>query len=87
MMIIECSQERSYSTYSMFYGLIGERFCKLNRVWMDSFETAFKKYYTMVHQYETNRLRNIALFFGHLFTTDPISWMIFDCIEINEDDE
>jgi len=60
-MIIECcSQERSYST---FYGLIGERFCKLNRVWTDSFEEAFNKYYTTIHRYETNRLRNIARFF------------------------
>jgi pre-mRNA-splicing factor CWC22 len=38
-MIIEYySQERSYST---FYGLIGERFCKLNCVWTESFEQAF----------------------------------------------
>jgi pre-mRNA-splicing factor CWC22 len=83
-MIIECcSQERSYST---FYGLIGERFCKLNRVWTDSFETAFGNYYTTVHRYETNRLRNIARFFGHLFATDSISWMVFECVKINEDD-
>lgn len=83
-MIIECcSQERSYST---FYGLIGERFCKLNRVWTDSFEVAFNKYYTTIHRYETNRLRNIARFFGHLFATDSISWMVFECVKINEDD-
>ncbi|KAF8811941.1 MIF4G-domain-containing protein [Phlegmacium glaucopus] len=83
-MIIECcSQERSYST---FYGLIGERFCKLNRVWTDSFESAFNTYYTTIHRYETNRLRNIARFFGHLFATDSISWMVFECVRINEDD-
>jgi pre-mRNA-splicing factor CWC22 len=82
-MIIECcSQERSYST---FYGLIGERFCKLNRVWTDSFEEAFNNYYTTIHRYETNRLRNIARFFGHLFGTDSISWMVFECVK-NEDD-
>ncbi|TFK34887.1 armadillo-type protein [Crucibulum laeve] len=83
-MIIECcSQERSYST---FYGLIGERFCKLNRVWTESFEHAFTNYYTTIHRYETNRLRNIARFFGHLFATDAISWMVFECVKINEDD-
>jgi pre-mRNA-splicing factor CWC22 len=83
-MVIECcSQERSYST---FYGLIGERFCKLNRVWTDSFEEAFNNYYTTIHRYETNRLRNIARFFGHLFATDSISWMVFECVKINEDD-
>lgn len=83
-MIIECcSQERSYST---FYGLIGERFCKLNRIWTDCFEQAFTNYYTTVHRYETNRLRNIARFFGHLLSTDSISWGVFQCVHINEDD-
>ncbi|KAJ0283893.1 hypothetical protein COL922a_014380, partial [Colletotrichum nupharicola] len=38
-MIIECcSQER---TFSKFYGLIGERFAKINRLWSDLFENSF----------------------------------------------
>ncbi|EGN96287.1 hypothetical protein SERLA73DRAFT_94407, partial [Serpula lacrymans var. lacrymans S7.3] len=83
-MIIECcSQERSYST---FYGLIGERFSKLNRVWTDCLEEGFNNYYTTIHRYETNRLRNIGRFFGHLFGTDAISWAVFECVRINEDD-
>ncbi|OCH90656.1 MIF4G-domain-containing protein [Obba rivulosa] len=83
-MIIECcSQERSYST---FYGLIGERFCKLNRVWFDCFEEAFHNYYTTIHRYETNRLRNIARFFGHLIATDSISWTAMECIKLTEED-
>lgn len=83
-MIIECcSQERSYST---FYGLVGERFSKLNRVWTDCFESAFGNYYTTIHRYETNRLRNIARFFGHLIGSDSISWMAFECVKVNEDD-
>ncbi|KAJ3573317.1 hypothetical protein NP233_g2517 [Leucocoprinus birnbaumii] len=83
-MIIECcSQERSYST---FYGLIGERFSKLNRVWTECFETAFQNYYETIHRYETNRLRNIARFFGHLFSTDAVSWVVLGCVKVNEDD-
>ncbi|KAF8626276.1 hypothetical protein AX15_004949 [Amanita polypyramis BW_CC] len=83
-MIIECcSQERSYST---FYGLVGERFSKLNRVWTDCFEQAFRNYYETVHRYETNRLRNIARFFGHLFSSDSISWTDFECIKMTEED-
>lgn len=83
-MIIECcSQERSYST---FYGLIGERFCKLNRVWNECFEQAFGNYYTTIHRYETNRLRNIARFFGHLIATDSVSWAVLECIKLTEDD-
>ena len=83
-MIIECcSQERSYST---FYGLIGERFCRLNRVWFDCFEQAFRDYYETIHRYETNRLRNIARFFGHLIASDAVSWTVLDCIKLTEED-
>jgi len=77
-MIKCCSQERSYST---FYGLIGERFCKLNRVWTESFEKSLT-----LHRYETNRLRNVARFFGHLLATNSISWAVFGCVKINEED-
>jgi pre-mRNA-splicing factor CWC22 len=83
-MIIECcSQERSYSN---FYGLVGERFCKLNRVWFDCFESAFGTYYDTIHRYETNRLRNIARFFGHLLSTDSISWNVLESVKLTEDD-
>lgn len=83
-MIIECcSQERSYSNY---YGLISERFSKINRVWTDCFEQAFGNYYSTIHRYETNRLRNIARLFGHLFASDAISWAVWGCVRLNEDD-
>ncbi|KAF9453658.1 MIF4G-domain-containing protein [Macrolepiota fuliginosa MF-IS2] len=83
-MIIECcSQERSYSS---FYGLVGERFSKLNRVWTECFESAFQTYYETIHRYETNRLRNIARFFGHLFASDAVSWVALGCVKVNEDD-
>jgi pre-mRNA-splicing factor CWC22 len=83
-MIIECcSQERSYSK---FYGLMGERFCKLNLVWAQSFEQCFDTYYNTIHRYETNRLRNIARFFGHALATDAIPWSVFQAVKMNEDD-
>jgi pre-mRNA-splicing factor CWC22 len=83
-MVIECcSQERSYSN---FYGLIGERFCKLNRVWCENFEQAFANYYETIHRYETNRLRNIGRFFGHLVASDAVSWGVFHAVKMNEED-
>jgi pre-mRNA-splicing factor CWC22 len=83
-MIIECcSQER---TFNKFFGLIGERFCKLNRLWRDLFETMFAKYYDTIHRYETNRLRIIAQFFGHLLASDAIEWTVFNVIHLNEED-
>lgn len=83
-MIIECcSQER---TYSKFYGLIGERFAKLNRLWIELFEASFAKYYDTIHRYETNRLRNIARFFGHLLGTDAIGWHVLSVVHLNEEE-
>ncbi|KAF2837823.1 MA3-domain-containing protein [Patellaria atrata CBS 101060] len=83
-MIIECaSQER---TYDKFYGLIGERFCKLNRLWSDLFENAFATYYDTIHRYETNRLRIIAQFFGHLLSSDAIGWHVMSVIRMNQND-
>ena len=48
-MIIEtCSQER---TYNSFYGGLGERFAKLNRLWTALFEEKYKTYYETIHRY------------------------------------
>jgi len=83
-MVVECcSQER---TYSKFYGHIGERLCKLHRRWSALYEQSFCRYYDTIHRYETNRLRNIARFFGALLATDSISWASFDVVYMNEDD-
>ncbi|KAL1408296.1 pre-mRNA-splicing factor cwc22 [Vanrija albida] len=83
-MIVECcSQERSYSN---FYGLIGERFCKLNRLWTENFQEAFQKYYETIHRYETNKLRNIGRFFGHLLASDAISWAVLHVVHMNEEE-
>lgn len=83
-MIVECcSQEK---TYTKFFGLIGERFSKINRLWCDLFEQAFTKYYETIHRYENNKLRNIAMLFGHLFGSDAIGWHSLSVIHLNEDE-
>jgi pre-mRNA-splicing factor CWC22 len=83
-MIIECSAQEK--TYVKFYGLIGERFAKINRLWTDLFEQQFTKYYDTIHRYETNKLRNIARFFGHLLSSDAIGWHVFSVIHLNEEE-
>lgn len=83
-MVVECcSQERSFAK---FYGLLGERFCKLNQNWTMTFDQCFRNYYDTIHRFETNRLRNIARFFGHLLAQDAIPWTCFEVIKMNEDD-
>lgn len=71
-MLIECcSQERSYLK---FYGLLGERFAKLNPIWSDAFLSSFNTVYGNIHRLETNRIRNVAKFFGHMLSTDALPW-------------
>ena len=71
-MLIECcSQERSYLK---FYGLLGERFAKLNPIWSDAFLSSFSTVYGNIHRLETNRIRNVAKFFGHMLSTDALPW-------------
>lgn len=83
-MIIECcSQERTFLKY---YGLMAERFCKMNRVWGENFILAFNEVYETVHRYETNRLRNIAKLFAHLFFTDSIAWTCLSIVRLTEED-
>jgi pre-mRNA-splicing factor CWC22 len=83
MVIESCSQERSYDKY---FGLIGERFCKVNRIWADCYCGQFHEIYMTIHRYETNRIRNIAKFFAHLLSSDALPWSVFEIVKLTEDD-
>jgi pre-mRNA-splicing factor CWC22 len=83
MIVESCAQEK---VYIKFMGLLGERFARLNRMWMELFEESFMKYYSTIHRYETNKLRNIARFFGHLLSSDAIGWHVFSVIHLNEEE-
>ncbi|KAF2095619.1 MIF4G-domain-containing protein [Rhizodiscina lignyota] len=83
-MLVECASQEK--TYDKFYGLIGERFCKINRMWKELFEDAFAEYYSTIHRYETNRLRIISAFFGHLLATDALGWYVLSNIHLNEEE-
>ncbi|KAK7736827.1 pre-mRNA-splicing factor cwc22 [Diaporthe eres] len=83
-MVVECcSQEK---TYTKFYGGIGERLAKINRMWNDLFEAAFADYYEKIHRYDSNKLRNIARLFGHMFGSDAIGWHCLSIIHLNEEE-
>ncbi|KAL9104225.1 MAG: hypothetical protein Q9163_000825 [Psora crenata] len=83
MLVEVCCQEK---TYSKFHGLIGERLAKLNRLWAELFERAFMENYETIHRRETSQLRNNAKFWGHMLSTDAISWQVLSIISLNEDD-
>ncbi|SPQ97391.1 unnamed protein product (mitochondrion) [Plasmodiophora brassicae] len=83
-MVLECcAQERSYMR---FYGLLGERFCRLKREFEQAFEELFARQYATVHRHETSKLRNIAKFFAHLLQADALDWSVLEYISLTETD-
>lgn len=83
-MFLDCCAEQR--TYEKFYGLLAQRFCNINKIYIPPFEEIFKDTYQTTHRLDTNRLRNVSKFFAHLLFTDAISWDVLDCIQLNEDD-
>ncbi|ESW25473.1 hypothetical protein PHAVU_003G039000 [Phaseolus vulgaris] len=84
IMLLECcSQERTYVPY---YGLLGQRFCVINKVQQENFEKCFVQQYSMIHRLETNKLRNVAKFFAHLLGTCALPWHVLSYIRLTEED-
>eukprot|EP00271_Cylindrocystis_brebissonii_P023040 TRINITY_DN9221_c0_g1_i2.p1 TRINITY_DN9221_c0_g1~~TRINITY_DN9221_c0_g1_i2.p1 ORF type:complete len:726 (+),score=168.69 TRINITY_DN9221_c0_g1_i2:311-2488(+) len=84
VMLLECcSQERTYLRY---YGLLGERFCHINKVYQENFDKCFVKQYSMIHRLETNKLRNVAKFFAHLLGRSALPWDTLSYIRLTEED-
>ncbi|KAF7815665.1 pre-mRNA-splicing factor CWC22-like protein [Senna tora] len=84
IMLLECcSQERTYLRY---YGLLGQRFCMINKVYQENFDKCFVQQYSMIHRLETNKLRNVAKFFAHLLGTDALPWHVLSYIRLTEED-
>jgi pre-mRNA-splicing factor CWC22 len=83
-MLLECcSQERTYLRY---YGLLGQRFCMINKVHQENFKKCFVQQYSMIHHLETNKSRNVAKFFVHLLGTDALLWHVLAYIRLTEED-
>jgi pre-mRNA-splicing factor CWC22 len=83
-MIIECASQEK--THNKMYSLLAERFCKLRRYYEQGFAQAFHSQYTLVHRLETNKVRNVAKLFSHLFATDALPWSVMGCIRLTEED-
>lgn len=83
-MFLDCCAEQR--TYEKFYGLLAQRFCNINKIYIPPFEEIFKDTYATTHRLDTNRLRNVSKFFAHLLFTDAIGWDVMECIRLNEED-
>jgi pre-mRNA-splicing factor CWC22 len=83
-MLVECCAQEK--TFQKFYGMIGERFCNLNRRWMEVFDELFADQYTTIHRFDTNKIRNIAKFYAHLLFTDALEWSVLEYIVLTEEE-
>ncbi|KAF2461355.1 armadillo-type protein [Lineolata rhizophorae] len=83
-MIVQCAAQEQ--TYQKFYGLMAERFCKLNRLWMDLFEAEFIRQHETIHRLSEKEIRITAQLFAHLFAEDAINFSALSCVRVNEDD-
>lgn len=83
MILDSCAQQR---TYERFFGLLAQRFCELKKEYVEHFEEIFKQQYDTCHRLETVKLRNVSRLLSHLLYTDSISWGVFDCVHLNEDE-
>uniref|UniRef100_A0A915DQF7 MI domain-containing protein n=1 Tax=Ditylenchus dipsaci TaxID=166011 RepID=A0A915DQF7_9BILA len=83
-MIVDCCAQQR--TYERFYGLLSERFCKLNKDFQDCFERIVRDTYNAIHRFDMTKLRNMAKLSAHLLATDAISWEVLSEIKLTETD-
>lgn len=83
-MFLDCCAEQR--TYEKFYGLLAQRFCQINKIYVGPFEQIFKDSYATAHRLPANKLRNVSKFFAHLLFTDAISWDCLDVMKLTKDD-
>ncbi|XP_053692485.1 pre-mRNA-splicing factor CWC22 homolog [Sabethes cyaneus] len=83
-MFLDCCAEQR--TYEKFFGLLAQKICITNKIYIESFEQIFSETYSTTHRLDTNRLRNVSKFFAHLLFTDSIGWDVLRCVRLNEED-
>ncbi|WCJ20081.1 hypothetical protein M5689_002340 [Euphorbia peplus] len=83
MLLDCCSQEKTYLRY---FGLLGQRFCMVNKLYQENFDKCFVQQYSEIHLLETNQLRNAARFFAQLLGTNALPWHVLAYIRLTEED-
>lgn len=70
MLVKCCAQDKTYSKY---FGVIGEKICRMGPKWQATFSRQFCEKYDAIFQFEGAQLRNIGKFFGHLLAADILA--------------
>jgi pre-mRNA-splicing factor CWC22 len=60
--------------HCFFTVFLSQRFCEIDRKYIEPFQQIYIEQYETIHRLETNKLRNVAKFFAHMLYTDAISW-------------
>ena len=84
IMLLECCSREI--TYLRYYGLLGQHFCMINKVYQENFDKCFVQQYSMIHRLETNKLRNVTKFFAHLLGTFALPWHVLAYICLTVED-
>lgn len=71
---------------SSFYGHLAHRFCLQSKTYRECFENLFAVQQYAVHRLDTNKLRNVAMFFAHLLATDALPWHAFAYVRLTVED-
>lgn len=83
-MIIECCiQEKTFLRY---YGLLGQRFCMMNRTYVARFEEAFATHYATIHRLDTRKIRNLGNFYASLLSADALPWSLLELVHLSEEE-
>ena len=69
-----------------YHALLATRFAIKFPTYQECFEECFRRQYSLIHRLETNKLRNVAKFFGALLEQDAISWQVLESIRLTQDD-
>jgi len=81
MLIDCCAMER---TFQRFFALQCTRLSQLNEAYEQSFLDCFVNEYNGIHRLDSNKLRNTAKLFAHLFFSDAIPWTVLEVIKLSE---
>ncbi|PNF32993.1 hypothetical protein B7P43_G16499 [Cryptotermes secundus] len=82
-MILDCCAQQR--TYEKFFGLLAERFCRINKEYSSLYGKIFRRIFERTHHLKTRNLQNIAKFFSHLLFSETISWDVFSIITLTEE--
>ncbi|KAG6431995.1 hypothetical protein SASPL_103567 [Salvia splendens] len=83
-MLLECCGRMT--SYSLYYALVGQSLCLMNKIYQHNFHKCFAQHYSTVHRLDTIKLTNLAMFYAHLIAADALPWQVLALVCLTEED-